>query len=91
VAFRRVDKVAVKGKQQAVVVYEILEGERTATVQAYEDAFAVYLARDFARAREMLRALPDDPPGQVLALRCATMMAEPPREDWDGVYVAKTK
>jgi adenylate cyclase len=91
VAFRRVDKVAVKGKQQAVVVYEILEGERTATVQAYEDAFAVYLARDFARAREMLRALPDDPPGQVLALRCATMMAEPPPQDWDGVYVAKTK
>jgi adenylate cyclase len=91
VAFRRVDKVAVKGKHQAVVVYELLEGERTATVEAYEEAFAAYLARDFARAAEILGAMPDDPPSRVLAARCAAMMAEPPPDGWDGVTVATTK
>ncbi|HEX3346464.1 MAG TPA: adenylate/guanylate cyclase domain-containing protein, partial [Polyangiaceae bacterium] len=90
-AFRFVDKVAVKGKHEAVGVYELLDGERTDTVKAYEDALGAYLARDFTRAREMLLALPDDPPSGVLASRCAALIADPPPADWNGVYVAKTK
>lgn len=90
-AFRLVDKVAVKGKHEAVRVYELLEGERTETVQIYEEAFAAYLARDFTRARDMLLALPDDPPSCVLAARCAAMMTDPPPADWNGVYVATSK
>jgi adenylate cyclase len=90
-AFRLVDKVAVKGKHEAVRVYELLEGERTETVQIYEEAFAAYLARDFTRARDMLLALPDDPPSCVLAARCAAMTTDPPPADWNGVYVATSK
>jgi len=90
-SFRLVDRVAVKGKHVAVRVYELLEGKRTETVEIYEEAFAAYLARDFTRARDMLLALPDDPPSCVLAARCAAMLASPPPADWDGVYVATTK
>jgi adenylate cyclase len=90
-AFRLVDKVAVKGKHVAVRVYELLEGERTETVRIYEEAFTAYLARDFTRARDMLLALPDDPPSCVLAARCAAMIADPPPADWDGIYVATSK
>jgi adenylate cyclase len=90
-SFRLVDKVAVKGKQQAVRVYELLEGERTPTVLAYEEAFAAYLARDFAGARTLWLAQPDDPPSRILAARCASMITDPPPADWDGVYVATTK
>jgi adenylate cyclase len=89
-AFRLVDKVAVKGKHEAVRVYELLE-EPTDTTRAYEEAFAAYLARDFARAHQMLRALGDDPPSRVLAARCEVMMTSPPPADWDGVYVARSK
>jgi adenylate cyclase len=89
--FRLVDRVAVKGKHEAVRVYELLEGEPTGTVRAYEEAFAAYLARDFTRAVDTLRALPDDPPSKVLAARCASMITDPPPADWDGVYVAKSK
>lgn len=89
-AFRLVDKVAVKGKHQAIRVYELLEAPRE-ELRAYEEAFAAYLARDFARARELLRALPDDPPSRVLAARCEAMTADPPPPGWDGVYVAKSK
>lgn len=91
VKFRLVDTVAVKGKQQAVRVYELLEGERTETVVAYERALAAYLARDFAGARDILLGLGDDPPSRVMAARCAVMLADPPPADWNGVYVAKAK
>jgi adenylate cyclase len=91
VAFRLVDRVAVKGKKESVRVYELLEGERTDTARTYEEAFAAYLARDFARAADILRALPDDPPSRVLAARCAAMILHPPPADWDGVTVATTK
>jgi adenylate cyclase len=90
-AFRLVDKVAVKGKHVAVRVYELLEEGRTEAVQIYEEALTAYLARDFTRARDMLLALPDDPPSSVLGARCAAMLADPPPADWDGVYVATSK
>jgi adenylate cyclase len=89
-AFRLVDKVAVKGKHEAVRVYELLE-EPSDAARAYEEALAAYLARDFARAREILRTLGDDAPSRVLAARCEAMIASPPPADWDGVYVARSK
>jgi adenylate cyclase len=90
-SFRLVDRVAVKGKHEAVRVYELLEGERTEAVRIYEEAFAAYLAREFTRARDLLVALPDDPPSCVLLARCVAMIANPPPADWDGVYVATSK
>lgn len=91
IAFRRVDRVAVKGKTEAVDVYELLgpDADRDAA-REYERAFALYLARDFHGA---LGALDEarDPPARVLAARCRHMLAEPPPETWDGVFVATTK
>ena len=67
----------MKGKKEAVRVYELLE-EPSAAARTYEEAFEAYLARDFARARELLRPLADDPPSRVLAARCEAMAASPP-------------
>jgi adenylate cyclase len=95
-AFRLVDKVAVKGKHEAVRIYELL-GEpheceaRLPVVRAYERALEAYFARDFGQALEQFEAIADDPPSGVLAERCRAMMAHPPGEDWDGVYVATSK
>ncbi|MGH7298736.1 MAG: adenylate/guanylate cyclase domain-containing protein, partial [Polyangiaceae bacterium] len=89
-SFRLVDQVAVKGKHQAVRVYELLEGPRP-ELRAYEDAFQAYLARDFEGARARLSPLLDDPPSRVLHARCEALLAHPPPPDWDGVYVAKSK
>jgi adenylate cyclase len=89
-AFRLVDKVAVKGKRTAVRVYELLEAPRP-ELRVYEEAFAAYLGRDFARVKDLLQALPDDPPSRVLAERCDAMLGDAPPPDWDGVYVARTK
>jgi adenylate cyclase len=95
-AFRLVDKVAVKGKRESVRVYELLgpadaRGAQMATAAAYERALEAYFARDFSGAIEQLGGLADDPPSRVLAERCRAMIAHPPPEDWDGVYVATSK
>jgi adenylate cyclase len=98
VAFRMVDRVAVKGKRAATVVYELLGargdvgGALLSRAAAYEEALAAYFSRDFSGALARFEALaPDDPPSAVLAARCAAMVAHPPPDDWGGVHVALTK
>jgi adenylate cyclase len=96
-AFRLVDKVAVKGKQESVRVYELLGlpeecAASMAKARTYEAALEAYFGRDFQGALERLEPIArDDGPGRVLAERCARMIARPPPEDWDGVWVATTK
>jgi adenylate cyclase len=95
-AFRLIDKVAVKGKQEAVRVYELLgvrveSSDALAKARSYELALESYFARDFVRARDLLRSRNDDPPSRVLAERCTTMIARPPAADWNGVYAATSK
>jgi adenylate cyclase len=96
-AFRLLDRVAVKGKHEAVNVYELL-GERSNATSGlqrgakYEEALSMYFARDFRRARSLLAELvADDAPSRVLDSRCAAMIETPPPLDWDGVYAPTTK
>jgi adenylate cyclase len=94
--FRLIDRVAVKGRVEAVRVYELLGArghcdDAVACASVYERALEAYFARDFEGARTLLASLPDDPPSRVLSSRCEAMVARPPPEDWNGVYVAKSK
>jgi adenylate cyclase len=95
-AFRLLDKVAVKGKTEAIEVYELL-GEKGAaavmqqTVAVYENAFAAYTARKFAEATDMLASQPNDPPSRALRERCQAFQQAPPPSDWDGVFVSMSK
>jgi len=95
-AFRLVDKVAVKGKQESVRVYELLglrdECEaRLPIARAYESALEAYFGRDFRGALDRLATIADDRPASVLAARCKAMIERPPPEDWNGVWIAKSK
>jgi len=94
--FRRLDVVAVKGKQQPVEIHELL-GRRIAGepppayVTAYEAALDAYLARRFAAAADLLRAHPDDPPSRHLSARCRALLRHAPGPEWTGVTVFTTK
>jgi adenylate cyclase len=93
-AFRRIDRVAVKGKAQAVDVFELLGeagGTASPVARAYERAFTAYLARDFAGALTLLERQPDDPPSVLLAARCRHFLTDPPPPTWNGVFTAKEK
>jgi adenylate cyclase len=96
--FRRVDRVAVKGRSAGIDVYELCghadqpsAGDRLTTVRTYEHALTAYLARDFHGAIALLDAQREDAPSVVLAERCRVLIKEPPPADWSGVFVASTK
>ena len=96
-SFRLLDLVAVKGKEAAVRIYELLGEPGTPNpserfVAGYEAAFQAYLARDFAGAVTLLRAQSEeDPPSGVLLARCLAYEVTPPPPDWQGVHIATEK
>jgi adenylate cyclase len=95
--FRRIDRVAVKGKTEGIDVYELLGAkgdhiDALARARRYEEAFDAYLARDFDRAIALVEPdAKDDRPSAVLAERCRKLAAQPPPASWKGVHVASSK
>jgi adenylate cyclase len=94
--FRLLDRVAVKGKSEAIRIYELLgqkgeAGELHEIVAAYEKAFVAYAARDFSAAIDLLSRQQHDAPSANLLERCRAYLEEPPPAGWDGVFVSKTK
>jgi adenylate cyclase len=92
--FRRIDRVAVKGKTTGIDVFELLgpKGTRPPHAADYERAFDAYLARDFETAIGVCEPhASDDPPSAVLLERCRTLRVDPPPPGWNGVHVAKSK
>jgi adenylate cyclase len=94
--FRLLDLVAVKGKTDAIKIYELL-GQKDAgsamreTVKAYEAAFGAYLSRDFGEAIDILAQNDNDPPSAILLDRCRAFQETPPAVDWQGVHVSTSK
>jgi adenylate cyclase len=93
--FRLLDRVAVKGKMEGVVIYELLferaEGKsRPQVMDAYEQAFASYQRGDFATALQLFEANGEDPPSLVMAQRCRDFQEHKPG-NWSGVYVFDMK
>ncbi len=98
---RRIGLVAVKGREQPCVAYELLGPAGTAdpvlrrTIDHYETGLARYLARDFEAAipefEAVLASTPDDLAAQRLLASCRELLAHPPGPDWSGVIAMDTK
>ena len=93
--FRLLDRVAVKGKSEGIVIYELLaeriEGRpRSESMDRYEQAFALYQQADFAAALGLLDGLVEDPPSCILAQRCREFLHHPPSH-WNGIHVFAAK
>jgi adenylate cyclase len=95
--FRRIDRVAVKGKSQGIDVFELL-GARGDEIPAlplarrYEEAFEAYLDSRFTEAIALLEPQQEtDRPSAVLLARCRELAARPAPEGWDGVHRATSK
>ncbi|MCL1471753.1 GAF domain-containing protein [Argonema antarcticum] len=99
---RELDKIRVKGKHEAVTIYELI-GNRTQSLKDSDHEFLAhygagreaYLARDFFRAianfenAQKIRSF-----DQAIAVhleRAQKYLLEPPPESWDGVYSMTTK
>lgn len=97
---REIDRVRVKGKLEPVRIYELMcEGElpstRATQVQLFNEGFNLYHERKFVEALEKFKQAhendPADPVSELYIERCQDYLSEPPPEQWDGVYVMKTK
>jgi len=98
---RPVDLVAVKGKKEAVRVFEIVKRAAEATeeergrMERFTRALEAYFRRDFAAAvtiaNEILVAQPEDGPSKALKDRAEYFISDPPPADWNGAWVMKKK
>ncbi len=100
--FRELDRVVVKGRTQAVSVYELLDGEPEAararkveTRERFAEGLAHYRAGDFGPARAVFedcsQRVPDDGAAAHYVRRCADLCENPPTEPWQGVWVIDAK
>jgi len=97
---RCLDYIRVKGKEQAIYVYELLgprgfvNQQKAEQILLYEQAFEDYLRQKFSSAinliNQLLKIGPDQP-SIVLKERCEVYLASPLSETWDGVYTMTSK
>ena len=99
--FRRVDRVAVKGKTAGVDVFELLalKGDLPVNLRklmdVYENGLAAYFECDWKFALQhfntVLKYRPGDGPSQVLAARCRRFMVQSPPETWNLIWECHAK
>jgi adenylate cyclase len=98
--WRRLDRVAVKGRHQGTLICELLgaKGEVSAALLAardvYERGLDAYLAAEFGRAGtlfdEAARLRPGDLAATMMRERALELGDDPPLA-WDGVHVMQEK
>jgi len=99
--FRPMDMVILKGKQKAVIIYELmgaadqLSDGLQALARECDRLFLLYLERQWKEALEGYEALhkthPEDPLVKLYLERCRELLTHPPSNDWDGVHKLEHK
>ncbi|MEP6490944.1 adenylate/guanylate cyclase domain-containing protein [Microcoleus vaginatus GB2-A3] len=99
---RELDKVRVKGNNQPVGIYELLQnssepidGETLRFLELYSNGRDAYIARNFQKAISYFEAAlamrPSDRPVEVHLDRSLSYLEVPPPDDWDGVHTMTSK
>ncbi|MBF0462475.1 MAG: response regulator [Magnetococcales bacterium] len=94
---RPLDQVVVKGRKQAVLVYDVFDADpepdkarKQAALESYRQGFELFYARRWPESQAAFRAClaqdPEDRAAQMYLERCATLMEHPPAADWDGTF-----
>ena len=69
--------------------------EKLKAVELFTEGRKLYKMMEFGKAsdffKKALEVCPGDGPSKVYMERCQYYIENPPPEDWDGVYVMKTK
>jgi len=96
---RELDSVRVKGKTRPVRIFEVLARcgtdkdtpDKHRLAERFTEALEYYRAQNWDAALEQFTQLADDPASVVFSERCRLLKAEPPGDDWDGVWTMTTK
>ncbi len=100
--FRLLDYIIVKGRTQPVRVYEVADLRRDADqklfdcIGLYEEGMDFYFRQEWDEALAKFNAalsleVHPNNPSKIFIERCQMMKQDPPPEDWDGVFVMKSK
>lgn len=99
---QELDKIRVKGKQEAVKIYRLIS-DRSQTLAQETQQFLHYynlgreafLSRKFSQAITQFeiaqKFLPNDPALNIHLERARTYLSQPPAKEWDGVHEMTTK
>ncbi len=100
-AFKKIDKVKVKGKEIGIEIYEVvclntqLTAELTQELALYQQALEKYFQRQWDDAinlfTELCKRYPDTTLYQIYMNRVLIFKNHPPAENWDGVYIHSSK
>ncbi len=99
---KKLDLVRVKGKNEPVYLYELVDTnvnvsrERIENAKVFEEGFQLYLGRNFSKAIERFREAirirgGKEKASSLLIERCEYFLQTPPPDDWDGVFTRTTK
>lgn len=98
---RELDYLRVKGKAIPIRIYELLSekgglsSQEQEKVECFAEALALYRKQDWVgairRFEAVLQLSPNDGPAKTYIRRCQMLAHETLPENWDGVYVMKTK
>ena len=99
---RRLDRVAVMGKEEPVFIYELVgrRGETDdviteETIALYEKGYALYLERKWDEAisafEQVLARKPDDKASELMIESCKEFNQRPPGNKWRGTRVMTKK
>lgn len=89
---RPLDKVKVKGKNNAVLIYELLKAtkENKSIAEKFSKGLDCYFEGDFNNASEIFESLLPDGPSSVFLERCK-LLSQNPIAIWDGVWTMEQK
>ncbi|MBF0469746.1 MAG: adenylate/guanylate cyclase domain-containing protein [Gammaproteobacteria bacterium] len=91
---RELDRIQVKGKQQPVTIYQVLEAPPAAAeAEAYGQALSCYQQGAFQEAQERFQQIQEQRPEPLYQLyleRCQELLQYPPTH-FDGVYQYRSK
>ncbi|MDM8542070.1 GAF domain-containing protein [Desulfococcaceae bacterium HSG7] len=99
---REIDLVVVKGKTKPVTIYEILDYHTDQSfpnlmdvINQFKSGLVNYRKQLWDKAidafKEALKANAEDKLSDMYIARCLHYKANPPGDDWDGVWVMKEK
>jgi adenylate cyclase len=99
--FRELDRIRVKGKNEPVVIYELicdvtsLTPEIEMQLDCFENARTLYQGRRWSEAQSAFQSIidrwPEDGPARAYWKRCQEYLFDEPPANWDGVFTMTHK
>ncbi len=96
VEFRELDRVAVKGREAPVKVFQVLAlkgeliSEQVALRETFAQGLSLYRQGQFSQAAALFEAIlekePEDGPARTFLTRCREFQETPPPAAWDSVF-----